>query len=199
VVDEREDEDTQGIEQAQERVEHRYYLQGQEPEQFMVVPFGEGLRRRRKALNISQTDVGGMVGADSSTITKYESRIRPPRDNYLVDKLATVFGTTRADLLAGRIPLSLVGLSDMVSSGQTATRAIMPASSHGHSHPQPRIAPPEPVTPSLPSGGEDVLAEGEVGEIIADVLALEVLSPEDIPSIARLVRGLRRLAERNEL
>jgi hypothetical protein len=135
-----------------------------------------------------------MIGADSSTITKYESRIRPPRENYMVDKLARVFNTTRADLLAGRIPLSLVGLSDMVSTGQTATRAIMPAPP-----PSSPFVPPEPMVPTLPEGGEDVLAEGEVGEIIADVLALEVLAPDHIPTIAALVRGLRRLSERGEL
>lgn len=162
---------------------------GEQPQQeSVVVPFGEGIKRRRKYLNIPQTDLAAQLGIDPTTVVKYEARIRPPRDNEIVDRMARIFGTTRQELLDGRIPLSMVGLTDFVSTGGTATRAVLP----------PAHSTLPPLTPTLPTG-EDVLAEGEVGEIIADVLALEVLAPEHIPTIAALVRALRRTAERGEL
>ena len=172
--------------------ERKYAQQSQPPQppqqESVVVPFGEGIKRRRKYLNIPQTDLAAQLGVNPTTVVKYEARTRPPRDNNIVDRLARIFGATRQELLDGRIPLSMVGLTDFVSTGQTATRAVLP----------PAHSTLPALTPTLPTG-EDVLAEGEVGEIIADVLALEVLAPEHIPTIAALVRALRRTAERGEL
>ena len=70
----------------------------------MRLPFGEALRLRRKAVNMTQRELGDAVGADQTTIAKWEHGSRPPRDKVALARLADVLDTTAEDLAQGVVP-----------------------------------------------------------------------------------------------
>jgi transcriptional regulator with XRE-family HTH domain len=75
-----------------------------EGEQQMRLPFGEALRLRRKAMNMTQRELGDAVGADQTTITKWEHGSRPPRDKEALNRLAEILECTVEDLAQGVVP-----------------------------------------------------------------------------------------------
>lgn len=64
--------------------------------------FGENLRRIRKQLNLSQRQLGAMLGKDGSHISKWETGVNEPNiDN--IRQLAECLNVTVAELWSGSL------------------------------------------------------------------------------------------------
>lgn len=163
------------------------------------VPFGEGIRRRRHALDITMADLGKMVGAAESTISRLEQRAGPPTSHVLIKKIAPILRARVDDLLSGAIPADLLRYSDPVAQGVDQGR---PGSAQPYAPPAfgsvaPTLPQPGQVLVPHAGDGEDTegMAEGLVAHLMADAIALEALSPADLRALVRLARSAREAAQ----
>ena len=64
----------------------------------MVLTLKDGIRRNRKRMNLTMAGLGRIVGADKSTISRWEKgEIKPTVDGLI--ELAEFFGITETELL----------------------------------------------------------------------------------------------------
>ncbi len=64
----------------------------------MVLTLKDGIRRNRKRMNLTMAGLGRIVGADKSTVSRWEKgEIKPTVDGLI--ELAEIFGVTETELL----------------------------------------------------------------------------------------------------
>ncbi len=83
--------------------------------------FNENLRRLRQQRNLSQVELGKMIGVSDRTIQNYENNRRTPRTYDIIYKLAAALGVS-ADELVTEEDMLLVDAAE--KGGAKATRDI---------------------------------------------------------------------------
>lgn len=85
--------------------------------------FGETLKTLRKSRNLTQQELGGMVGLSKAVVSKYENGMGYPSFDILV-RIARFFGVS-TDYLLGVSNGKILDVSDLTNSQIMALRQLI--------------------------------------------------------------------------